>query len=85
MRNLALALGCLALASTSLAQVTNWVQIQTRNSPSARVRHGTAHDFIRGRTIIFGGTGTSTTYMNDTWDYDGQDWTQRKERRGCPR
>ncbi|MHC4853698.1 MAG: Kelch repeat-containing protein [Planctomycetota bacterium] len=75
MRNLALSLGCLILSSTCLAQAANWVQVQTKNSPGPRWAHANAHDFIRGRTIVFGG-GNANIKGNDTWEYDGKDWTQ---------
>ena len=55
MRNLALSLGCLILSSACLAQAPNWVQVKPTNSPPARWVHGSAYDFLRGRTIVFGG------------------------------
>jgi len=68
------ALGCLLLASTCLAQTPNWVQVKTQNTPPGRWSHGFAYDFIRGRSVVFGGT-SATGYMNDTWEYDGKNWT----------
>jgi hypothetical protein len=69
-------LGCLILASTCLAQTPNWIQVKTQTTPPGRWSHGMAYDFIRGRTIVFGGTGAASNYMNDTWVYDGKDWAQ---------
>jgi hypothetical protein len=33
-----------------------------------------AYDSLRGRTVMFGGA--SVSYLTDTWEYDGTDWTQ---------
>ena len=71
-------LGVLILASTAVAQSPNWVQVQTKNSPPARWRHATAHDSIRDRTIVFGGCGVTISYLNDTWEYDGNNWVEIK-------
>ena len=76
MNHLALSLGCLILSSTCLAQT--WIQIKPTTSPPPRRTHGTAYDFLRGRMVIFGGTTPSTTYTNDTWEYDGKDWVEIK-------
>ena len=65
-------------AFTSAAQIndtwewdgTNWLQIQTANSPSPRSTPLT-YDITRGRIVLFSGTSA-----NDTWEYDGVDWTQ---------
>ncbi|MHC4920019.1 MAG: Kelch repeat-containing protein [Planctomycetota bacterium] len=35
-------------------------------------------DFITGRTVLFGGRPKSNAFLNDTWEYDGKNWTQIK-------
>lgn len=56
---------------------TAWVQQSPANSPSARAFHAAAYDAARGRIVLFGGlfnTASSSTYYNDTWEWDGTDW-----------
>ena len=68
-------LGLLFLSSTCLAQA--WVQIQPKTSPSARWQHAMSYDPITGKTLLFGGRPTAAnTYLADTWQYDGTNWTQ---------
>lgn len=49
--------------------------------PAARHRHGMVYDSVRGVTVLFGGLGngddSSSAYLNDTWEYDGTNWTRR--------
>jgi hypothetical protein len=74
-------IGCLASsASTCLAQQANWFQAQPSTSPSARAWHKTAFDLIRQRTVLFGGSsnGSATGLLGDTWEWDGNNWTQMK-------
>ena len=46
--------------------------------PPARQLPAMAYDSSRGRTVLFGGgTGTTAlTGLNDTWEWDGEYWTQ---------
>lgn len=69
----------LLLASFAPSQ-TRWLQITVPSPPPQRSAHSLAHDSARNRTVMFGGSGalpTSTTRMNDTWEFDGIVWTQR--------
>jgi len=54
-----------------------WTQKQDAG-PSARQFPAMAYDSSRGRTVLFGGgTGTTAlTGLNDTWEWDGEYWTQ---------
>src|SRR5262249_31401812 len=36
-----------------------------------------AYDSARGRTVLFGGIGRPNGTNQDTWEWDGTDWTQR--------
>src|SRR5581483_5764445 len=48
-------------------------------SPPPRYGMAMATDAKRGRTVMFGGTDTYTsTWFGDTWEWDGNDWTQAK-------
>ncbi|MBI4872520.1 MAG: hypothetical protein HY814_13250, partial [Candidatus Riflebacteria bacterium] len=51
-----------------------WVQRSPSSSPSTRCRHAMAFDSTRDRTLLFGGWAGS--YAQDTWEYDGGNWTQ---------
>lgn len=46
-------------------------------SPPARKMHSLCYDAGRNRVVLFGGvTGpTSTSYFDDTWEFDGSTWT----------
>lgn len=45
--------------------------------PAARSGHMMAYDTKRGVVVMFGGEERTGTYMlNDTWEWDGQDWKQ---------
>ena len=34
------------------------------------------YDTLRQKIVLFGGEDSSTTYLNDTWEYDGDDWVR---------
>lgn len=55
---------------------TNWRQIITDNSPSARYTHGLAYDSSRSVAFLFGGDDTGFSRLSDTWEFDGANWTQ---------
>lgn len=54
-----------------------WLLRKPATSPSARFGHSMAYDAARQRVILFGGGGPgSTGVFNDTWAWDGKNWTQ---------
>jgi hypothetical protein len=55
-----------------------WVAHATPTAPSARHGSALALDPVRGRVVLFGGAlgGTTTTFYDDTWEWDGFGWTQ---------
>jgi hypothetical protein len=57
---------------------SNWTQVLTANVPSFRLGAKLAYDLLRGRSVLFGGDDGSRQHhvFNDTWEYDGVDWTQ---------
>ncbi len=55
--------------------VTNtWAQMAPAVSPSARRWAAMAYDFANGKCLMYGGQAGST-YMDDTWSWDGTNWT----------
>jgi uncharacterized protein (TIGR03437 family) len=71
-------------ASVAAAQTAgNWTQ-QFPSSPSARVSHAMAYDSAHSQVVLFGGiyksittVGAAPTPGNDTWTWDGSNWTQQ--------
>jgi hypothetical protein len=57
-----------------------WVQLYPAHSPKGRSFHTMVYDSNHDRVLLFGGkSGTATanaTQFNDTWSFDGADWTQ---------
>lgn len=57
-----------------------WQQQTPATAPSPRRSTAMAFDLARGRTVLFGGydaTATSATVHNDTWEWDGTNWSLR--------
>ncbi|MBL8756559.1 MAG: hypothetical protein JNK15_24910 [Planctomycetes bacterium] len=56
---------------------TNWAQVITPTSPSARAFYGMAYDERRGKTVVYGiQSGGIAGSGQQTWEYDGTTWTQ---------
>ena len=56
-----------------------WTQKKEDIGPSARFGHAMAYNFVRSRTVLFGGTlfaGDLGGDINDTWEWNGEFWTQ---------
>ncbi len=58
---------------------TNWTRRTPAISPSVRYATAMAYDSVRGVTVLFGGISnpTSPAPLNDTWEWNGSNWTQR--------
>jgi len=55
---------------------SSWSLVTTANPPPARFWHSMIYDSNRQRIVLFGGGDPDNAiYLNDTWDYDGSDWT----------
>jgi len=56
-----------------------WTQESLQNGPPARFGHAVAYDSVRGQVVLFGGRGESQSspLLNDTWVWDGSNWTQK--------
>ena len=55
-----------------------WTQKED-TGPSARFAHAMTYDPVRSRTVLFGGsllTGDQVANINDTWEWNGEFWTQ---------
>jgi len=71
----------IALADTWKWDGSTWSQIATANAPSSsgvagRFAYGMTYDLLRKRHVLFGGTRNGPT-LNDVWEFDGLDWSQR--------
>jgi len=58
---------------------TTWVEIFPAVQPPKRANHAMAYDAAHGRVVLFGGKGDMSTRLaprNDTWVWDGANWTQ---------
>jgi len=65
----------LAIAAPVVAQ-GGWVQRSPLQSPPPRAVAGMAFSSTRGRVILFGGEpGSTSTPLQDTWQWDGNNWT----------
>ncbi len=55
-----------------------WSQVAA-DGPTPRGLYAMAYDAARGRTVLFGGTSAprpDAPSLGDTWEWDGQHWTQ---------
>lgn len=57
---------------------STWTQLAPTNAPSPRSGHAMAYDVVNARTLLFGGGGSSlaSSRNDETWAFDGVDWTQ---------
>jgi hypothetical protein len=53
----------------------SWRAAESTNAPPPRSEHAMAFDSARGRTVLFGGIGTSDS-LRDTWEWDGARWLE---------
>ncbi len=55
----------------------HWTKQSPVTSPPARQEAVMAYDAARGKMVLFGGRQISgSSYLNDTWTWDGTNWTQ---------
>jgi hypothetical protein len=63
-----------------------WTQATPATKPTARRSHNLAYDSDRQVTVLFGGEDITTTSLKqDTWEWDGTNWTQRSTTGPSPR
>lgn len=58
----------------------DWTQV-SETGPQARIIHAMAFDSSKNVVTLFGGRleKAASTALNDTWEWNGQDWTQQDE------
>src|SRR5262249_16934915 len=67
-----------ALGDTWEWDGTDWSPGGGAHAPPARCQHALVYDSARGRIVLFGGFRSSSPQaLQDTWEWDGTDWTQR--------
>src|SRR5262249_25005085 len=65
------------LSSSLLAwNGTAWTQVHVSNWPPFRGGAAFAFDPVRARTVLFGGYDALLGLLGDTWEWDGNVWTQ---------
>jgi hypothetical protein len=71
-----------ALGDTWMWNGTNWLPLGPAVSPPARAQANLVYDAATRCLVLFGGmemgSGQATTVANDTWTWDGSNWTQEK-------
>lgn len=57
----------------------SWAQLHPAHEPSLRSQEAMAYDPATKDVVLFGGINSTgnTKVLNDTWTWDGADWTQR--------
>ena len=56
---------------------SGWTQKSPAHNPGTRVGHVMLYDPVRQQIVMFGGYSPSSPYqLNDTWVWNGTDWTQ---------
>jgi len=60
----------------------NWELLSPMTNPPPRRNSNMAYDPARGVLVMFGGRGqdaaNASVYLNDTWEWDGKNWTERQ-------
>ncbi|MBN2359098.1 MAG: hypothetical protein JXR83_06565, partial [Deltaproteobacteria bacterium] len=87
--------GCVVLFSGSNERLlgdtwewdgTSWTEVTpAAGNPPPRNLHAMAYDSTRGRVVLFGGEVISgISILQDTWEWDGQSWTEVTPAAGNP-
>ena len=67
-------------AFRAIAPKPGWQLLSPAHSPGPRSGISISFDTTRGKAVMFGGVskwlGDSNEYNNDTWEWDGDDWTE---------
>lgn len=66
------------LDETWIYRSGSWAQVTTPTVPSRRRQHGMVFELATGRMLLYGGNGggaSSQPCLDDTWVFDGSDWT----------
>ncbi len=67
-------------------KTSGWVQLQTTGNPPARSQYGMVYDPLRDEILLFGGRGSRTQPLHDTWslDLDTLQWSMLPPPSGAP-
>jgi hypothetical protein len=57
------------------APAASWKKLSPAGSPTARAAHAMAYDPVGHDVVMFGGF-DATSYLADTWTFDGTSWNQ---------
>ncbi|HYR23246.1 MAG TPA: hypothetical protein VEP30_10040, partial [Chthoniobacterales bacterium] len=74
--------GCFPVSDTWTFDGTNWQQQHPMTSPPARYLGSATYDTKNRKVVLFGGIActdadcTATVAANDTWTWDGSNWSQ---------
>ena len=63
-------------AAATPAPTATWTQQHPATSPPGRFGASMAYDPATGDAVLFGGVGSSGSYLGDTWTWNGTTWTQ---------
>lgn len=76
--SLLVCVGLLLAGPADAQQAWSQVNVGPTMRPPARVQHAMVYDSARDRVVMYGGRGTpsSNQFFADTWEWDGQVWTQ---------
>lgn len=73
--------GVVSDSQTSEFDGAQWIDRAPATRPRPRAQPALAYDPVRRRIVVFGGGPTNPddgrTAINDVWEYDGNDWTER--------
>ena len=82
---LALAFACAPGASAPILCPGKWQQVAGGDEgPPPRSYTSMAYDEARQRVVLFGGIGKPGETLGDTWEWDGQAWSQRADAGPAP-
>ena len=55
----------------------DWRELSPADSPSERASPAMGYDPLRKRMVLYGGFASRSTDLDDTWEWDGQNWSCR--------
>src|SRR5204863_7231341 len=73
--SLALLTGNLLVTGHAAPATPAWTELSPAHVPPRRAAHVMGFDANNGRVLMFGGFGPSS-YLKDTWYWNGSDWTK---------
>ncbi len=65
-----------ALALSSIVAAQSWREVFPSTTPPPRFATTSAYDSVRGSLVIFGGMDVLGGLRNDTWEWDGTNWSE---------